>query len=124
VGPDAVVLGELHLVRGGECVIVVIIIRAAMVVGRPRTPLIALLAFDPEEARTQELLLLAVLGEGGLERGDLILQWNKGMHHFFNGFEAVEHLRHGDLRFVMARPCCDGGIGAYGDGNGRRTQAS
>jgi hypothetical protein len=109
-------------VRGGEDGGV--IINAPMVVGRPRTPLIALLAFDPEESHAQELLLLVVLGEGGLERDDLIVQWNEGVHHFFNGLEAVEHLRHGDLWLIVARPYCNGGVGAHGGGNGRRTQAS
>jgi hypothetical protein len=91
-----------------------VIINAPMVVGRPRTPLIALLAFDPEESHAQELLLLVVLGEGGLEHDDLIVQWNEG----------VEHLRHGDLWLIVARPYCNGGVGAHGGGNGRRTQAS
>jgi hypothetical protein len=70
--PDVVILGEFHLVCGGEGVVVVVI-SSATGVQRPRTPLISLFAFDPKKARAQHLLLLVVLGEGGLERGDLIL---------------------------------------------------
>jgi hypothetical protein len=60
--------------------------------------------FDPKEARAQHLLLLVVLDEGGLERGDLILQRDKRAHYVFNGFEAAKDLRHGDLSFIVARP--------------------
>jgi hypothetical protein len=82
--PDAVIVGELHLVGGGEGVSIVVVISSATGVWRPRTPLISLFVFDPEESRAQHLLLLAVIGEGGLERSDLILQRNKRTHHVLN----------------------------------------
>jgi hypothetical protein len=89
----------------------------------PGPPLVALFAFDLEESRTQHSLLLAVLGEGGLERGDLILQRNNRMPHVLSGFEVAKHIRHGDLNVIVARPYRDGGVGHHGGGSERRTQA-
>jgi hypothetical protein len=80
--PDTIIVGELHLVGGGKGVIIVISLTTG--VRCPRTPLISLFTFDLEEPHTQHLLLLAVLDEGGLERGDLILQRNKRTHHVLN----------------------------------------
>jgi hypothetical protein len=105
---DAVVLGKIHLVGGGEGLVVVIILAVAKVgaVGGRATP--ALIALEPEQAGVGESLLLSLLGDGDRERGDLVYQRNQWVHHVFNGLDSGGHLRHGE--FPIVNPQAGGGI--------------
>jgi hypothetical protein len=105
---DAVVLGKLHLVCCREAFIILLVV-TGVAVARRHTVARPLATFNAEQSSTQQLLLLALLCERGLDRSQLILQWNQQVHHRLDYLQAVDHFRHGDLliAYFSPRPIAD-----------------
>jgi hypothetical protein len=91
---DAIILGELHIVRGGEPFVVALV---AAAIWHAIVVLVAQGTLRAKEASIHKLLLLALFCECCYDGGYLVTQGNQWTHHILDRLETAGDIRHGEL---------------------------
>jgi hypothetical protein len=94
----AIVPRELHFVRGGKPLVVLLVISLAVAaIQRTTVVLVVQGALYTKEANVHELLLLVLLHVCCFNSGHLIAQRDQWWHHVFDRLEPTGDVCHGEL---------------------------